>query len=72
MKITVIVKPRARGQKIEENVSGEYAVSVVSVAREGKANSEVIDILARYFKVAKSNIRIVSGQKSKKKILEIL
>jgi len=72
MKITVIVKPRARGQKIEENVSGEYAVSVVSAAREGNANSEVIDILARYFKVAKSNIRIVSGQKSKKKILEIL
>ena len=72
MKINIIVKPRARKREVVENVSGEYVVSGISASREGKANSEAIETVAKYFNVAKSNVRIVSGKKSKKKILEIL
>ncbi|OGY58436.1 MAG: hypothetical protein A3C03_01375 [Candidatus Colwellbacteria bacterium RIFCSPHIGHO2_02_FULL_45_17] len=72
MKITVIVKPRAKVQQIVKNAGGEYLVSVISPAHEGKANEEVIGNVAKYFKVARSRVRIVSGLKSKKKILEIL
>ena len=73
MKILIRVKPNSR-EPGASRISGsddEYIVKVSSPAREGRANKEVIDILSRYFKVAKSNVRIVSGQKSKRKILEI-
>ncbi len=72
MKVTVIVKPRAKKRSVEINENGEYIVGVVSPAREGKANSEVIDTVAEYLKLAKSRVKIVGGLKSKKKILEIL
>jgi len=38
---------------------------------EGKANREVIEFLANHFKVAKSKVRIISGEKSRNKIIEI-
>lgn len=72
MKIIVLVKSRAKKKAVELNENGEYIVGVVSPAREGKANTEVIDTVARYLKLAKSRVKIVSGHKSKKKILEII
>ncbi len=72
MKITVLVKPKAKKKTLELNENGEYIVGVISPARDGKANSEVIDTRARYLKLAKSRVQIVSGHKSKKKILEII
>jgi len=38
----------------------------------GRANRRLIEILARYFKTNKSNIRIVSGFTSRNKTVEIL
>jgi len=72
MKITVIIKPRAKKRQVVKSASGDYFVSVVSPAHEGKANEEVVEGVAEHFKVAKSRVRIVSGFKSKKKVLEIL
>ncbi|MEM0215607.1 MAG: DUF167 domain-containing protein [Archaeoglobaceae archaeon] len=70
MRIAVRVKPNSKKSKVEK-VGEEYVVSVRSLPVEGRANDEVIEVLADYFKVSKSKIRIVSGIKSKKKIVEI-
>ncbi len=37
----------------------------------GKANIELINKLAKYFRVAPSQIRIVSGIRSREKLIEI-
>lgn len=37
-------------------------INVVSIASKGKANQELISFLAKLFKLAKSEIEIVSGE----------
>ncbi len=71
MKISIRVKPNSKVEKIEK--TGELlTVYVKEPARENKANLAVIDLLADYFKVPKSNISIVSGLKSKQKVVEVI
>jgi len=77
MKISVIAHPKSSQQKIvllnsEENPQEKiYHVYVHSVPDKGKANKEIIKLLSKYFKTAKSNIQLISGTISKKKIFEI-
>jgi len=47
-------------------------VKVSSPPSKGKANKEVIELLANFFEVKKNCIRIVKGEKSREKIIEIL
>ncbi len=47
-------------------------VKVKSLPFDGKANKEVVELLAAHFKVDEKKVRIVSGEKSKKKTVEII
>jgi hypothetical protein len=69
--ILVDVKPNSKQQKIEKITDGVYKVYVRAPAREGKANSAVIEIVADYFKVAKSLVTIKAGKTSKTKVIII-
>ena len=60
-----------RKQEVTQSPDGSYLVKVLSPAREGKANKELIDLLANYFRIPKSRIEIISGAKSRSKIVEI-
>ncbi len=46
-------------------------VRVKAPAVGGKANKATINALAEYFKVKKNKIRIIKGQKTRKKVIEI-
>ncbi len=71
MKLSIKVIPNVRKSEVVEE-AGFLKVKVDAPAREGKANKRVIEILADYFKVPKSRIRILKGQNSKNKLVEIL
>jgi uncharacterized protein len=71
MKISVKVKPNSRESGVEEVGPGQFLVKVKAPPKEGKANEEVIESLARHFGVSKSRIIIVSGLRSKQKIVDI-
>lgn len=71
LKISVTVKPGARREEVRKLGEGEFQVSVKAPAREGKANLALIALLAEYFSVSKSRIRILSGAGGRKKLLEI-
>jgi len=47
-------------------------VGLTSKPEKGEANRELVRKLAKYFKVSTSQIRIVSGLKSKNKVVEIM
>ncbi len=70
-RIWVIVKPQASKEKIVRLADGEYRVSVHAPAQEGKANEAVIELLAKYFSISKSAIKIIRGQTSRRKLVEI-
>ncbi|MBD2209134.1 DUF167 domain-containing protein [Nostoc linckia FACHB-104] len=71
MQKKVKVKPNSRQQKIEEQADGSLNVHLKSPPVDGKANEELIKLLAEKFNVPKSYIRIKSGATSRQKLVEI-
>lgn len=71
MKIQIKVKPNSKQQKIEEENDGTLIVRLKSLPVDGKANQELIEMLAKKFRVAKSQIIIKSGLSSRNKLIEI-
>jgi len=70
MKIKVQVKPNSK----TEEVSGEgdsFIVKVKEPPREGKANQAVIKLLADHFGIPRSYVRIISGFRSRCKVIEV-
>jgi uncharacterized protein YggU (UPF0235/DUF167 family) len=49
----------------------EYIVSVHKLAQQGKANKASISSLAEYFHLKPSQVIIVSGETSRKKVFEM-
>ncbi|MDP3957302.1 MAG: DUF167 domain-containing protein [bacterium] len=71
-KISVTIVPRAGKNSVEKIGEDSYRVHVTAMAAENQANQKLIKVLAKYFSVAPSLVTIVSGAKSRKKIVEIL
>ncbi|MBI2609974.1 DUF167 domain-containing protein [Candidatus Giovannonibacteria bacterium] len=71
MKIVVEAKPNAKKSEVIKINEGNFRVSVKEPPADGKANLAIIEALSGYFKVARSNIRIISGQNYRKKLIEI-
>ena len=71
MKKQVKVKPNSKRQSIEEQADGSLMVHLKSPPIDGKANQELIALLAERFNVSKSKISIKSGLSSKTKLVEI-
>ena len=73
MRISVKVIPNAKkAEIIKEEQPDCFKIKVNQVAEDGKANAAVIDVLADYFQVKKSAVKFISGEKSRKKVFEIL
>lgn len=70
MKLSVTIKPNSKQEKVEKTEGG-YIVYVKEPPVEGKANKAVIKLLSEYFGVPKSQITILSGMRSKQKVIEI-
>jgi uncharacterized protein len=71
MKIAVRIKPNAKENRVEETGLHQFLVRVKAPPKENKANREMIGTLAAYFRVPKSKVSILSGLKSKQKVVEI-
>lgn len=72
MKITVRVKASSKLAKIEKLQDGMLSVWVKEKPQEGKANYAVREALAEYFNIPRSRVTLISGEKSKTKLFEIL
>lgn len=72
MKIFVKVKPAAKENIIEKTDDENFIVSVKEPPVKGRANAAVVESLANYFDVSKSDVKILTGHFSRNKIIEIL
>lgn len=70
MKISAIIKPGAKNDAIELR-DGVYYVRTKASAVEGRANTAAIKLLADYFNVPKTRVRITQGATSRHKVFEI-
>ncbi len=75
MKISIKVVPSAKQNEISDDFD-EAGTRIIKVRvnqppEDGKANKAAIELLAKYFKVKKSAVSIISGETSRNKIVEI-
>ncbi|MDO8557045.1 MAG: DUF167 domain-containing protein [Candidatus Jorgensenbacteria bacterium] len=69
MKLFIKTKPSAKEEKVKKINEAHFEVWVREPAKEGKANGAVISVMAKYLKVSKSSIKIISGKTSKQKVV---
>ena len=63
--------PRARQNKITTDADGTLRVHITAAPVDGAANDAVIRALVEHFRVPKSQIKIVRGETSRNKIVEL-
>ncbi|MEM3875541.1 MAG: DUF167 domain-containing protein [Candidatus Micrarchaeaceae archaeon] len=72
MMLKIKIIPNSKINAIEKISQDNYKIKIMEKAIDGKANKAVISALAEYFNTKKSNINIVKGAMSSKKIIEII
>lgn len=71
MKIKIKVKPNSKTPGIEQVGQSSFIVRVKAKPQDGKANQEVIKVLAKHFHTTQSNIKILTGKTSGSKVITI-
>jgi uncharacterized protein (TIGR00251 family) len=71
MRVSVKVQPRASKEEVVANSDKTLKVYMKEAPTDGKANKALMEVLAEYYNVKKSDIKIVNGLTSRKKIIEI-
>ena len=66
-----MVKPNSKQQSIKEETNGSFTIHLKSPPVDGKANEELIKILAKKFDVPDSKFRIKSDLSFRQKLIEI-
>jgi len=71
MRIFVKTKPSSRVEKINKIDDRNFIVTVKEPPAKGRANKAIVKALADYFKISRSDIKIIQGHKSKQKVIKI-
>lgn len=72
MKIPARLKPNSRHrEEVVVGGDGTYIIYTKAPAIEGRANVAAIKLLAKYFGVAQSRVKLVRGATSKYKVFDI-
>jgi len=71
VKLAVTVVPRSPKTEIVGVVGEFLKIRLAAPPVDGAANKELIKYLAKLLKIPKSNIRVISGTSSKRKLLDI-
>jgi uncharacterized protein len=69
--IQVKVKPNARVSTLEQLDSGSWLAQLKSPPVDGKANKELVALIARHFACPKSAVSIKSGASGRMKLVRI-
>jgi uncharacterized protein (TIGR00251 family) len=71
MKIQVKVKSSSKIEELSRE-DDSFIVKVKEPPKEGKANQAVIKLLAEHFGVPQSQVRILSGFRSRNKVIDVV
>ena len=71
MKIQVKVKPGSKTEELSRE-GDSFIVKVKEPPKEGRANQAVIKLLAQHFGVPQSQVRIISGFRSRNKVIDVV
>ena len=69
--LRVRVKPNARASSLDQGADGIWVARLKSAPIDGKANRELIALVAEHFQVRKSDVAIKAGASSRMKLLAL-
>jgi uncharacterized protein (TIGR00251 family) len=70
--ITIKLLPRSSKNQIVGMEGDTIKIRVTPPPVDGKANEALIELLAKRLRVSKSNIKIISGRRSKLKTVQVV
>ena len=72
MKISAKIKPNSRHrEEAVANDDGSLTIYIKAPAIEGRANLAAVKLVAKYYGVASSRVKLVRGAASRNKVFEI-
>ena len=71
VKFWLRIKPRSRRERLGRDSAGELVLEIPAPPVEGKANQAAINFLAEALDVPRSAVEIVTGEKSRRKLVRI-
>lgn len=71
MILRVRVQPRAKKNALTGRLEQEWKLLLTAPPIEGRANQACIEFLARGLGISPSRVRLLSGEKSRHKVLEL-
>jgi len=69
--IQIKVKPNSHASLLEQKADGTWVALIKSPPVDGKANHELIRLVAKYFACRKSDVSIKTGGSSRTKLIQI-
>jgi hypothetical protein len=69
--LQIKVKPNSRASVLKQNPDGTWLAQLKSPPVDGKANEELITLVAKHFKRRKSDVSIKSGASTRFKLVQI-
>ena len=69
--LRVKVKPRARESSLLQEVDGSWTARIKSAPVDGRANAELVALIADRFRCPKSAVSIKSGASGRSKLVKI-
>ena len=69
--IQIKVKPNSRTSLLEEREDGTWLAQIKSPPVEGKANEELLGLIAKHFRCRKSDVSIKAGASGRVKLVRI-
>jgi uncharacterized protein (TIGR00251 family) len=69
--IEVKIKPNARVSQLSQEESGQWLAQIKSLPVDGKANAELIGLVAKHFACRKAAVSIKTGSTGRLKLVKI-
>ena len=69
--IQIKVKPQSRVSSLVQSEDGQWLANIKSLPVDGKANEELMALVAKQFGCAKSKVSIKSGASSRTKLVRV-
>ena len=71
VRLAVQVVPNARKSEVAGEVEGVIRIRLQAQPIEGRANEELVRMLAKLLGVSKASVEVVQGQTGRRKLVEI-
>jgi uncharacterized protein (TIGR00251 family) len=69
--LSVKVKPNARTSSLVQEPDGSWRAQLKSPPVDGKANAELIGLIAKHFRCSKASVVIKSGASGRTKLVSV-